>query len=43
MNGAYDTLDTPEALKALAADELPALAAALRAQILTNVARTGGH
>ena len=26
MNGAYDTLDTPEALKALAANELPALA-----------------
>lgn len=38
-----ETIDSPADLKKLAADRLPALAGEIRAFILQNIARTGGH
>ncbi len=38
-----ETIDSPADLKKLAADQLPALACEIRAFILQNISRTGGH
>lgn len=43
MSALPDTAYTPEGVRRLAADELPALARALREEILSVVSRTGGH
>jgi 1-deoxy-D-xylulose-5-phosphate synthase len=38
-----DRVPTPEALRRLAADELPRLAGELRAEVISSAAATGGH
>ncbi|HDM32769.1 MAG TPA: 1-deoxy-D-xylulose-5-phosphate synthase, partial [Deltaproteobacteria bacterium] len=43
MPGILETIETPEDLKRLSMAELDELAKELRAFILENVSRTGGH
>jgi 1-deoxy-D-xylulose-5-phosphate synthase len=42
MSG-FENVDSPEALRRLSVDELPALAAELRAELIEAISRTGGH
>ena len=43
MSPSLDSVRTPTEVKALSAAELPALAEALRAEMLVTISRTGGH